>query len=130
MWNGLLLIINTNSIIVAIPFVVFALRILLIPLIVDILTLAFLCRQRCFSPLWIAFSILIGGLLLDVLVSVSLGVSALPVNIIIGNILIPRSTSIKSLSYIFSSLTVHHGLSTNLESLRSFRKEWTKSSIL
>lgn len=32
-----------------------------------------------------AFAILIGGLLLDVLISVSLGVSALPVNIIIGN---------------------------------------------
>ncbi|RWR89517.1 E3 ubiquitin-protein ligase MARCH11 isoform X1 [Cinnamomum micranthum f. kanehirae] len=42
-------------------------------------------RERgCFSPLWIAFSILIGGLLLDVLISISLGVSALPVNIIIG----------------------------------------------
>lgn len=40
--------------------------------------------QGCFSPLWIAFSILIGGLLLDVLISISLGVSALPVNIIIG----------------------------------------------
>ncbi|EMS64332.1 hypothetical protein TRIUR3_34552 [Triticum urartu] len=37
-----------------------------------------------FSPLWVAFAILIGGLLLDVLISVSLGVSALPVNIIIG----------------------------------------------
>lgn len=37
------------------------------------------------SPLWVAFAILIGGLLLDVLISVSLGVSALPVNIIIGN---------------------------------------------
>ncbi|KAF8413423.1 hypothetical protein HHK36_001406 [Tetracentron sinense] len=38
----------------------------------------------CFSPLWVALSILIGGLLLDVLISISLGVSALPVNIIIG----------------------------------------------
>lgn len=38
----------------------------------------------CFSPLWVAFSILIGGLLLDVLISITLGVSALPVNIIIG----------------------------------------------
>ncbi|MQL92672.1 hypothetical protein Taro_025300 [Colocasia esculenta] len=38
----------------------------------------------CFSPVWVAFFILIGGLLLDVLISVSLGVSALPVNIIIG----------------------------------------------
>lgn len=46
----------------------------------------FLCRQSCFSPLWVAFAILIGGLLLDVLISVSLGVSALPVNIIIGTI--------------------------------------------
>ncbi|XWS50217.1 hypothetical protein CRYUN_Cryun12cG0069700 [Craigia yunnanensis] len=42
-------------------------------------------RERgCFSPLWVAFSILIGGLLLDVLISITLGVSALPVNIIIG----------------------------------------------
>lgn len=42
-------------------------------------------RERgCYSSLWIAFSILIGGLLLDVLISISLGVSALPVNIIIG----------------------------------------------
>ena len=40
--------------------------------------------QGWFSPLWVAFAILIGGLLLDVLISVSLGVSALPVNIIIG----------------------------------------------
>nr|CAD1822853.1 unnamed protein product [Ananas comosus var. bracteatus] len=36
----------------------------------------------CFSPLWVAFAILIGGFLLDVLISVSL-VSALPVDIII-----------------------------------------------
>ncbi|XAR70081.1 hypothetical protein NMG60_11026826 [Bertholletia excelsa] len=46
-------------------------------------------RERgCFSPLWVAFSILIGGLLLDVLVSITLGVSALPVNIIIGVIVV------------------------------------------
>ncbi|KAF5729805.1 RING/U-box superfamily protein isoform 1 [Tripterygium wilfordii] len=46
-------------------------------------------RERgCYSPLWVAFSILIGGLLLDVLISVTLGVSALPVNIIIGVIVV------------------------------------------
>ncbi|OWM65073.1 E3 ubiquitin-protein ligase MARCH2 [Punica granatum] len=45
-------------------------------------------RRTCFSPLWVAFSILIGGLLLDVLISVTLGVSALPVNIIIGVIVV------------------------------------------
>jgi len=50
-------------------------------------------RQRdqergCFSPLWVAFSILIGGLLLDVLISITLGVSAMPVNIIIGVIVV------------------------------------------
>ncbi|XP_020679299.1 uncharacterized protein LOC110097340 isoform X1 [Dendrobium catenatum] len=46
-------------------------------------------RERgCLSPLWVAFAILIGGLLLDVLVSVSLGVSALPVNIIIGVLIV------------------------------------------
>lgn len=42
-------------------------------------------RERgCYSPLWVALSILVGDLLLDVLISISLGVSALPVNIIIG----------------------------------------------
>lgn len=41
-------------------------------------------RERLYSPLWVAFSILVCGLLLDVLISISLGVSALPVNIIIG----------------------------------------------
>ncbi|PIN09539.1 hypothetical protein CDL12_17877 [Handroanthus impetiginosus] len=46
-------------------------------------------RERSrFSPLWVAFSILIGGLLLDVLISITLGVSALPVNIIIGVIVV------------------------------------------
>ncbi|XP_042489683.1 uncharacterized protein LOC122069684 [Macadamia integrifolia] len=46
-------------------------------------------RERgCFNPLWVAFSILIGGLLLDVLISISLGVSALPVNIIIGVLIV------------------------------------------
>ncbi|CAF2112401.1 unnamed protein product [Brassica napus] len=44
--------------------------------------------QGCFSPLWVAFSILIGGLMLDVLISITLGVSALPVNIIIGVIVV------------------------------------------
>ncbi|XP_044476401.1 E3 ubiquitin-protein ligase MARCHF3-like isoform X2 [Mangifera indica] len=42
----------------------------------------------CFSPLWVAFSILIGGLILDVLISITLGVAALPVNIIIGVIVV------------------------------------------
>jgi len=46
-------------------------------------------RERgCFSPLWMAFSILIGGLLLDVLMSITLGVSALPVSSIISVILV------------------------------------------
>lgn len=46
-------------------------------------------RERgCFNPLWVAFSILIGGLMLDVLISITLGVSALPVNIIIGVIVV------------------------------------------
>ncbi|XP_048132599.1 uncharacterized protein LOC115747948 isoform X2 [Rhodamnia argentea] len=44
--------------------------------------------RACFSPLWVAFSILVGGLFLDVLISVTLGVSALPVNIIIGVIVV------------------------------------------
>ncbi|CAA6666924.1 unnamed protein product [Spirodela intermedia] len=41
-------------------------------------------RKNGKGPLWVAFCILIGGLLLDVLISISLGVSALPANIIIG----------------------------------------------
>ncbi|KAF3328008.1 E3 ubiquitin-protein ligase MARCH3 [Carex littledalei] len=45
-------------------------------------------ERRWMSPLWVAFAILIGGLLLDVLISVSLGVSALPVNIIIGVLIV------------------------------------------
>lgn len=45
-------------------------------------------QRGWFSPLWVAFAILIGGLLLDVLISVSLGVSALPVNIIIGVLIV------------------------------------------
>ncbi|XP_047337352.1 uncharacterized protein LOC124941131 [Impatiens glandulifera] len=40
------------------------------------------------NALWVAFAILIGGLLLDVLISITLGVSALPVNIIIGVIVV------------------------------------------
>ncbi|KAG9455412.1 hypothetical protein H6P81_008316 [Aristolochia fimbriata] len=44
--------------------------------------------RSCYSPIWIAFSILVGGLLLDVLISISLGVSALPVNIIIGVLIV------------------------------------------
>lgn len=44
--------------------------------------------RGCFKPLWVALSILIGGLLLDVLISIVLGVSALPVNIIIGVIVV------------------------------------------
>ena len=38
-------------------------------------------------PMWFALSILIGGLLLDMFVTLSLGVSALPVNIVIGKLL-------------------------------------------
>ncbi|XP_020590002.1 E3 ubiquitin-protein ligase MARCH9-like isoform X2 [Phalaenopsis equestris] len=44
--------------------------------------------QRCITPLWVAFTVLIGGLLLDVLLSILLGVSALPVNIIIGVLIV------------------------------------------
>ncbi|XP_075652082.1 uncharacterized protein LOC142622491 isoform X1 [Castanea sativa] len=45
-------------------------------------------ERGCISPLWVAFAILIGGLLLDVLISITLGVSALPINIIIGVIVV------------------------------------------
>ncbi|KAM5571405.1 hypothetical protein ABKV19_011817 [Rosa sericea] len=44
--------------------------------------------RGCMSPLWVAFSILIGGLLLDVLISATLGISAVPINIIIGVIVV------------------------------------------
>ncbi|XP_020590003.1 E3 ubiquitin-protein ligase MARCH9-like isoform X3 [Phalaenopsis equestris] len=44
--------------------------------------------NRCITPLWVAFTVLIGGLLLDVLLSILLGVSALPVNIIIGVLIV------------------------------------------
>ncbi|PHT39693.1 hypothetical protein CQW23_18547 [Capsicum baccatum] len=44
--------------------------------------------RGCLNPLWVAFCILIGGLFLDVLISITLGVSALPVNIIIGVIVV------------------------------------------
>ncbi|URE06861.1 RINGv [Musa troglodytarum] len=45
-------------------------------------------ERGCWNPLWIAFALLIGGLFLDVLISVSLGISSLPVNIITGTILL------------------------------------------
>ncbi|XXG76302.1 hypothetical protein AAC387_Pa08g0673 [Persea americana] len=46
-------------------------------------------RERgSFRTLWFAFLIVIGGLLLDVLISISLGVSALPLNVIIGILLL------------------------------------------
>ncbi|KAK4741263.1 hypothetical protein SAY87_024851 [Trapa incisa] len=45
-------------------------------------------RRTCLSPLWVAFLILIGGLLLDVLIFIIFGVSALPVNITIGVIIV------------------------------------------
>ncbi|KAL0446571.1 UNVERIFIED_CONTAM: hypothetical protein Slati_1785000 [Sesamum latifolium] len=61
------------------------------------------------GPLWVAFSILIGGLLLDVLISVTLGVSALPVNIIIGVIVVL-------------------GLGTALRLALEFCQEWNVSS--
>ncbi|XXG70450.1 hypothetical protein AAC387_Pa06g3209 [Persea americana] len=43
-----------------------------------------------FRALWFAFLIVIGGRLLDVLISISLGVSALPLNVIIGILLLLR----------------------------------------
>ncbi|KAG6636396.1 hypothetical protein CIPAW_11G108300 [Carya illinoinensis] len=45
-------------------------------------------ERNCFSPLWVAFSILVCGLLLDVLISITLGISALPINVIIGVIIV------------------------------------------
>ncbi|WOL07106.1 hypothetical protein Cni_G15843 [Canna indica] len=45
-------------------------------------------ERGCLSPLWVAFALLIGGLFLDVLISVSLGISSLPVNIITGVLIV------------------------------------------
>ncbi|RWR87730.1 E3 ubiquitin-protein ligase MARCH11-like protein [Cinnamomum micranthum f. kanehirae] len=45
-------------------------------------------ERGSFRTLWFAFLIVIGGLLLDVLISISLGVSALPLNVIIGILLL------------------------------------------
>ncbi|CAA7060555.1 unnamed protein product [Microthlaspi erraticum] len=45
-------------------------------------------RPGCFSPRWVAFSILIFGFMLDVLIIVPLGVTALPVGILIGVIVV------------------------------------------
>ncbi|XP_060180192.1 uncharacterized protein LOC132609975 isoform X3 [Lycium barbarum] len=51
-------------------------------------------RDRgCLNPLWVAFCILIGGLFLDVLISITLGVSALPVNIIIVSVVTLKARS-------------------------------------
>ncbi|XP_058085639.1 uncharacterized protein LOC131233069 [Magnolia sinica] len=44
--------------------------------------------RGCCNPLWVALLILIGGLLLDVLISIALGISALPVNTIIGALIL------------------------------------------
>ncbi|XP_058201533.1 uncharacterized protein LOC131316246 isoform X5 [Rhododendron vialii] len=50
----------------------------------------------CFSPLWVAFSILVGGLLLDVPISITLGVSALRITSIIGvTILLVFGTAVR-----------------------------------
>ncbi|RRT73236.1 hypothetical protein GW17_00055047, partial [Ensete ventricosum] len=45
-------------------------------------------ERGCWNPLWVAFALLIGGLFLDVLISVSLGISSLPVNIITGVLIV------------------------------------------
>ncbi|KAI4312785.1 hypothetical protein MLD38_037577 [Melastoma candidum] len=67
--------------------------------------------RACFTPLWVAFSILIGGLLLDVLISLTLGVSALPVNIIIGVIVLL-------------------GLGTALRLALEFCQEWSSRRVV
>ncbi|KAK4804160.1 hypothetical protein SAY86_003977 [Trapa natans] len=45
-------------------------------------------RQACSTPLCVAFVIVVGGLLLDVLLSMTFGVSAVPINVIIGVVII------------------------------------------
>ncbi|KAL5719237.1 hypothetical protein ACHQM5_012042 [Ranunculus cassubicifolius] len=68
-------------------------------------------RERLYSPLWVAFSILIGGLLLDVLISISLGVSALPVNIIIGILVIlGLGTALRLAMECFHEVTVRRAV--------------------
>ncbi|XP_058201531.1 uncharacterized protein LOC131316246 isoform X3 [Rhododendron vialii] len=59
-------------------------------------TIAEECERGCFSPLWVAFSILVGGLLLDVPISITLGVSALRITSIIGvTILLVFGTAVR-----------------------------------
>ncbi|KAL6175157.1 hypothetical protein ACLB2K_051800 [Fragaria x ananassa] len=65
----------------------------------------------CMNPLWVAFSILIGGLLLDVLISTTLGISAVPINIIIGVIVVL-------------------GLGTVLRLALAFCREWSTRSVV
>lgn len=87
-----------------------------------------------------ALSILIGGLLLDVLISIVLGVSALPVNIIIGTYFIPiwhllylqiQSSSVPSFwsalnfKCIGTGVIVVLGLGTALRLALEFCHEWS-----
>ncbi|KAL6177754.1 hypothetical protein ACLB2K_049276 [Fragaria x ananassa] len=57
--------------------------------------------RGCMNPLWVAFSILIGGLLLDVLISTTLGISAVPINIIIGVIVVLGLGTVLRLALVF-----------------------------
>ncbi|XP_004309508.1 PREDICTED: E3 ubiquitin-protein ligase MARCH4 [Fragaria vesca subsp. vesca] len=68
-------------------------------------------QDRGCNPLWVAFSILIGGLMLDVLISTTLGISAVPVNIIIGVIVVL-------------------GLGTILRLALAFCHEWSTRSVV
>lgn len=77
--------------------------------------------RGCMSPLWVAFSILIGGLLLDVLISATLGISAVPVNIIIGVIVVLGLGTILRLALSFchewSSRRVVQRMRTNVQNV-------------
>ena len=74
----------------------------------DICLFSFFCQQGWLNPLWVAFAIIIGGLMLDVLISVSLGISSRPVNIITGILFI--------LSEQYLSNVINHHKSTCLVS--------------
>lgn len=92
-------------------------------------------QQRYFSPIWLAFAILIGGLLLDILVSITLGISALPVNLIIGKFITFIVRAIEfHVMYLFmvmkpgrTGVIVVLGLGTVLRLALEFFQEWNST---
>ena len=95
------------------------------------------------NPLWVAFTILIGGLLLDVLISATLGISAVPINIIIGMLLpvtmwilyyfhgfIYRCLLILKAELVNIGVIVVLGLGTVLRLALAFCHEWSSRRVV